>query len=116
LQDLTPLFRERLGARVLHRGRAKDPDLIINGDLWELKRIEGAGARRLDNTIHNALNNWSLIKRVDSANRIIIDCRHIGWDKAEIARRMENVSGARLQEVGQLRFIAKDGEIYEWPF
>lgn len=39
--DSATHIAETLGARVLHRGNAKDPDLIINGNLWELKRIGG---------------------------------------------------------------------------
>lgn len=104
----------------MHRGAgAKGPDLIIDGDLWELKRINptGGGKNAIDKNIRNALEkNWNAIMRPGYPKRIIIDCREIGWGKEEIRKGMEQVGGYRMQQVDQLRFIAKDGEIYEWPF
>jgi RHS repeat-associated protein len=73
---------ELMGTRVLHRGSRKGPDLIIRGDLWEMKTLTSFSKNTLDDNIRRGLKNWKQIKR--NTNRIIIDGTDIGLTKEMI--------------------------------
>jgi RHS repeat-associated protein len=111
--DSAVRIAEATGARVLHRGGAKGPDLLIDGALWELKGINSWSKTTLDNTLRDALDNWRVIGRSD--NRVFIDGTKIGLTDEMFAAGMQNVRRSRLNEIREIRYIRGDGTIGYWP-
>jgi hypothetical protein len=71
--DSAKRIAEATGARVLHRGDASGPDLLIDGSLWEMKGLKNAQWTRntLDGILREAVDNWRAVKRSDG--RLFID-------------------------------------------
>lgn len=113
--DSARRIAEATGARVLHRGDASGPDLLIDGVLWEMKGLKKTEWTRntLDGILREAVENWRAVERSDG--RLFIDGTQVGLTDEMFAAGMATVRRSRLEEIKQIRYLRGDGTIGEWP-
>lgn len=79
----------------------KTPDVIINGELWEMKAPEGSLMKRVEKNIRRGLNQ--------SCN-IIFDCRRMrGIPDTAIERELRTCAYGRVKKLKHLIFINRKG-------
>ena len=88
----------------LRPGPMKSPDLLIEGEIWELKSPRGNSK----NTIHNNIKG----ARKKSVN-IVIDLRYCKMNKNKAISRIRDAYKKRKRKIGKYYIIEKTGKIVD---
>ena len=83
----------------------KSPDLVINGEIWELKSPIGNSKNTIMNNFKNA--------RKQSMN-IIIDLRRCKLDERVAKARIKYIIKNRRHKKGKVLVISKKGEVLDF--
>lgn len=83
----------------------KSPDVMINGEEWEIKAPEGSLMKRVEKNIRRAL--------AQSCN-VIFDCRRMkGLPDTAIERELRVCANGRVKRLKHLLFINRKGAVID---
>lgn len=82
----------------------RTPDLLINGELWEMKAPKASSARAIDRNLRRALRQ---------SPRVVFDCRRMkSLSDAVVERELRKAAGC-LRSVKRLLFVNHHGEVVD---